>query len=83
MKTYTASEARARFGSFLDDAQRQPVHVTRHGQPVAVMLGPRDFENVRVFYAHRLQEAMKRAAEQAANTGLTAGKLEDLLADES
>ena len=34
MQTYTASEAKARFGEFLDRVQRKPVRVMRHGRVV-------------------------------------------------
>lgn len=66
MKTYTASQARARFGAFLNDAKRGPVHVTRHGEPVGVLLGAQDFEFARVFYADRLRKTMNLVATQAA-----------------
>lgn len=83
MKSYTASQARARFGAVLADAQRGPVRVTRRGQAVGVMLGAQDYEMTRAFYADRLRKTMNQAAEQAARSGLTAQMADDLLADES
>ncbi len=83
MKTYTASQARTRFGAFIDDAQRGPVRVTRRGEVVGVLLGTQDFEFARAFYADRLRTTMHLAAEQAARAGLTAKLADDLLADES
>jgi prevent-host-death family protein len=83
MKTYTASQARTRFGAFIDDAQRGPVRVTRRGQAVGVLLGTQDFEIARAFYADRLRQTMNLAAEQAAGAGLTVKMADDLLADES
>lgn len=83
MKSYTASQARARFGVFLADAQRGPVRVTRRGQAVGVMLGAQDYEMARAFYANRLSKTMNLAAEQAAHAGLTGQMVDDLLADES
>ncbi len=83
MKSYTASQARARFGTLLADAQRGPVRVTRRGQAVGVMLGAQDYEVVRAFYADRLRKTMNMAAEHTARSGLTPQMVDDLLADES
>ena len=83
MKTYTAHEAKTRFGEVIDDAQRQPVRVMRHDRVVGVMVSAQDYEAMRAFYADRLAQTMKRTAEEAARAGLTEEKLAELLADES
>lgn len=83
MKTYTANEAKTRFGEFIDDAQRQPVRVMRHDRVVGVMVSAQDYEAMRAFYADRLRQTMDRTAEQAARAGLTEETLAKLLADES
>jgi prevent-host-death family protein len=80
MKTFTATEARTRFGAFISDAQRGPVAVTRRGQRVGVMMSAADFELARVFYAERLRKTIDQAARRS---GLTPKEAEDLLADES
>ena len=38
MQTLTASEAKARFGEFLNHAQREPVGVLKHDRMVGVMV---------------------------------------------
>ena len=83
MKTVTATTARARFGKFLDESQRQPVRVTRHGHVVGVMVNAADYEAARRFYTNRLLQTMKVAAENAERAGLTSEILDDLLSDES
>jgi len=83
MKTYTANEAKTRFGEFIDEAQRQPVRVMRHDRVVGVMVSSQDYEAMREFYANRLGQTMDRVADSAARAGLTEDKLADLLADES
>ena len=83
MKTYTANEAKTRFGEFIDDAQRAPVRVMRRDRVVGVMVSAQDYEAMRQFYANRLRQTMDRAAEEAAKAGLTEEKLAELLADES
>jgi len=82
MKTYTANEAKTRFGEFIDEAQRQPVRVMRHDRVVGVMVSAQDYEAMRAFYANRLRQTLDRTAEQAERAGLTEGKLAELLADE-
>ncbi|MBK7767315.1 MAG: type II toxin-antitoxin system Phd/YefM family antitoxin [Sulfuritalea sp.] len=83
MQTYTANEAKTRFGEFLDKAQREPVRVMRHDRVVGVMVSAEDYEAMRAFYANRLMQTMDRTAENAARAGLTAEILDSLLADES
>ena len=83
MKTYTANEAKTRFGEFIDDAQRAPVRVMRRDRVVGVMVSAQDYEAMRKFFADRLLQTMDRASDQAERAGLTDEKLAELLADES
>ena len=83
METYTANEAKTRFGEFLDKAQREPVRVMRHDRVVGVMVSAHDYEAMRAFYANRLQHSLDEAAAAAARAGLTSAELDKLLADES
>lgn len=83
MQTYTANEAKTRFGEFLDRAQREPVRVMRHDRVVGVMVSAEDYEAMRVFYANRLRNTLNESANQAAAEGLNENKLDDLLKDES
>ena len=83
MKTYTANEAKTRFGEFIDEAQRHPVRVMRHDRVVGVMVSAQDYEAMRAFYANRLRQTMDRTSDEAERAGLTDKKLAELLADES
>ena len=83
MQTYTANEAKTRFGEFLDKVQREPVRVMRHDRVVGVMVSAEDYEAMRAFYADRLLHTMDNASDAAAQAGLTPEKLDELLADES
>ncbi len=38
MKTVTSVEAQNRFGELLDNAQREPISITRRGRPVAFIV---------------------------------------------
>ena len=83
MQTYTANEAKTRFGEFLDRVQREPVRVMRHDRVVGVMVSAEDYEAMRAFYADRLRKTMNETAAAAAAAGMTEEILEQLLADES
>ena len=83
MQTFTANEAKTRFGEFIDLAQREPVRVTRRDRVVGVMVSLNDYEAMRVFYADRLRQTLNQTAAQAQARGLTEERLEVLLADES
>ncbi len=83
MQTFTANEAKTRFGEFLDRAQREPVRVMRHERVVGVMVSAEDYEAMRAFYADRLRRTLDESATKAARAGLTPQELERLLADES
>jgi len=42
----TSLAAQNQFGTLIDASQRQPVTVTRHGRPVAVVLSYKDYQAV-------------------------------------
>lgn len=46
MRTVTSVEAQNRFGELLDNAQREPVTITRRGRPVAFVLSPEDMKDL-------------------------------------
>ncbi|MDB5813180.1 MAG: hypothetical protein JWM03_1191 [Rhodocyclales bacterium] len=83
MQTFTANEAKTRFGEFIDLAQKEPVRVMRRDRVVGVMVSASDYEAMRAFYANRLQHTLKQTATEARAQGLTDEALTDLLADES
>jgi len=83
MQTFTANEAKTRFGEFIDLAQKEPVRVMRRDRVVGVMVSASDYEAMRAFYADRLQHNLERTAALAREQGLTPERLDELLADES
>ena len=83
MRTFTANEAKTRFGEFMDWAQREPVGVLKHDRLVGVMVSVQDFEAMRAFHADRLQHRLDASAQAAARAGMTAEILDTLLTDES
>ena len=83
MKTYSANDAKTRFGEFIDEVQREPVRVMRRERVVGVMVSAQDYEAMRAFYADRLRHTVRESAQSAVASGLTEAKLAELLADES
>lgn len=83
MQTFSANDAKVRFGEFLDLAQREPVRVTRRDRVVGVMVSAQDYEAMRAFYADRLRHTLSESAQAAEAAGLTEEGLARLLADES
>lgn len=83
MRTFTANEAKTRFGELLDRVQREPVQISRRNRVVGVMVSPEDYAAMRAFYANRLRQTMAQTADEAAAQGLTEVELDKLLADES
>lgn len=82
MRTFTANEAKTRFGELIDRVQREPIQVTRRNRVVGVMVSAEDYQAMRAFYADRLRRTLKQTAEEASAQGLTDEKLEQLLADD-
>ena len=83
MKEIAAREAKNQFGRLLDAAQSAPVCVTKKGRAVGVMMSMELYERLRGAAWARLTATMDRLGAEAAARGLTAERLEALLADES
>ena len=86
MPTVSANEAKARFGTIMEQAQREPVTITRHGRPSTVMVSATDYVHIReLFEAVEDQEWLQRArtAEQEGFVGVAESEafLNSLLAD--
>lgn len=84
MHLLTASEAKARFGEILLKAQREPVHISKHGKPVAVLVAAEDFVSNEELKLELLQLRAERARDQI-NAGETVdgGEFFDQLLQES
>ena len=83
MKTFTALDAKNRFGELIEAAQRQPVGITRNGRPSVVVISAESYARRQRVARERLRQAMRRAGEHATAQGMDKDTLERLLADES
>ena len=48
MKTYSAKDAKNRFGEMMDAAQREPVCIEKHGRPTAVVLSAAEYRQLKI-----------------------------------
>jgi len=83
MKTFTALEAKNRFGQVIDAAQREPVTVTRQGRASVVILSAEEYERRQSRAWRNLLAVMEKTGRYATEQGLTEEGLDQLLADES
>ena len=51
MKTITAKEAHKKLGLVLDEAQHEPVSISKNGRPYSVVVSARWFEEIKAFEA--------------------------------
>src|SRR3954470_3363064 len=56
VKTMAAREAKRLFGQLLDDAQRTPVKINRHGRTVAVVVSSAEYDRLATYRQHLLSQ---------------------------
>jgi prevent-host-death family protein len=84
MKTIDEAEAQARLDEVFEEAQRQPIVITRQGRDTAVVVSIADYERLRVANVIDLLRLRDEVAMEAAANDLTAERLAALLSpDES
>lgn len=66
MRTFTAAEAKNRFGELLDAARREPVRIEKHGRAVAVMVSEEDYALLQQLKREALREVLAEGAADAA-----------------
>ncbi|WAH99098.1 type II toxin-antitoxin system Phd/YefM family antitoxin [Arthrobacter sp. MMS18-M83] len=64
MTTTTSNEARTHWAELIDGVRVEPVHITRRGRPVAVMVDPEFYERA----VQALEDAEDVAAARAARS---------------
>jgi prevent-host-death family protein len=80
MITVTSMDAQNRFGHLLDNVQREPVIITRHGRTAAFIISPRDMQDLQDARRKRSAavDAFEAWSQRAAASALpAAGNLTD------
>lgn len=60
MKSFSASDAKNRFGQLIDMAQAEPVRVQRQGRDVAIVLSPEEFRRMANAARGKVNPAVER-----------------------
>ena len=55
MQTFSAHDAKARFGALIDAARRAPVTIEKHGRAVAVLLSKEEYDEIEAMKLERLR----------------------------
>lgn len=82
MKTVAATEAKNRLGAILDEAQREPVVISRQARNIAVVLSMEDYERLRSGNVQAFLDLRDDVAAEARAQGLTDETLAELLTEE-
>jgi prevent-host-death family protein len=63
MLKFTAHDAKARFGTLIDTARREPVTIERHGRAVAVVLSKEEFDDIEAMKLEHLRTEVQKGLE--------------------
>lgn len=78
MQQVPSTDLKNKFGSIIKKVQTEAVQITSHGEPVAIVISPEQYENMGGDRA-RLLAVLKRNQEVAAANGITEEKMAELL----
>ncbi len=78
MKRVPATEAKNRLGALLDEAQREPIVISRQERDIAVVLSMADYERLRAGNIEAFLNLRNEVAARAAARGLTEQRLAEL-----
>jgi antitoxin Phd len=81
MKSIDEAEAQARLDEILEEAQRQPIVITRQGQDTAVVVSIADDDRFRTANVESFFQLRREVASEAEASGLTEERLAKLLND--
>jgi prevent-host-death family protein len=81
MKTVSATDAKQRFATLLDAAQREPVLIRRQNRDVAVIISAEEYDRIRGVNDDEFERFCDRVGAEATARGLTDEILADILKD--
>jgi antitoxin Phd len=71
MKSFSASDAKNRFGQLIDMAQAEPVLVQRQGRDVAIVISPDEFRRMAEAARGKVNPAVERLHAESAKRWAT------------
>ncbi len=66
MQSFSAHDAKARFGQLLDTARREPVTIEKHGRAVAVVISKEEFDDIEAMRLERLRAEIQKGLDASA-----------------
>ena len=78
MKIMSAKDAKNSFGKLMEDAQREPVVIQKHGRASAVVVSAEEYKNIKL---ERLRKRLAVGMEQANRGEFAEYSLDDLIAE--
>ena len=81
MKSIDEAEAQAHLGEILEEAQRQPIVITRRGREMAIVVSVAELDRIRTANVESFLQLRREVAGEAAARGLTEERLAKLLKD--
>ena len=81
MRYVTANEAKQAFGQVMETAQREPVLISKHNRPAAVVLSAQEYDRMRSVNVAEFSRFCEEVSQKAKKEGLTEKKLSKLLAN--
>ena len=81
MITMTSTEARTKFGDFLEKGSREPVIIKRQQREIGAFIPIDEYRRLHKLSIRELEEAARNVSSKAADRGLTEGKLNEILAE--
>jgi prevent-host-death family protein len=79
VKSVDYVRAQAQLDKILDEVQQQRIVICREGEEIAILLSMADYERLRKGAVAGFLKLRDDVAREAANSGLTAERLSDLL----
>lgn len=79
--TMSSTEARQKFGEFLEKGSRQPIIVKRQNREIGAFIPMADLEKLRKLRMMELDETAKALSAEGEENGLTEAILNDILSE--
>lgn len=82
MQFISDTEAKQKFASILDKAQREPVIIRQENRDVAVVLSIEEYQRIMRINIQEFQKFRENIGHKAQERGLTEDKLNEMLSNE-
>lgn len=81
MHTFSANDAKQRFGELIDQALQEPVSITRHGRPSVVVTSDAEYREYLELKHARLRAEVQKGFEGIERGEVSSRSVEEIAAD--